>query len=207
LLFQIVIARLLRPGEYAIVAFAIGAAGFIQALTIFGIPQVITRYVPEARLKGRLAAIRTIVIGGLALHVLLGIAAIVASLLIWSLIASGSIAEQWKLLVLGSAFTIVTILYVDAETTAQALMLQTLSSGIAIAEPLAKLCGVILLTVSGQTVTATEILCISTAATGLAAAFLVVGALTSISRPVADRETESWPDIMRKFAGSALPAI
>jgi O-antigen/teichoic acid export membrane protein len=192
LLFQIVIVRLLVPQEYAVAAFAIGAAGFIQALTMVGIPQIFSRYLPEALLTGRYAVARKIVIAGLVFHVVLAIVTILLAMTVWRLLAPGSITNHVELLFLVPVFVIATIIYADADNAAQNFMLQRLSRWVAIAEPVVKLGFLVIVALLGRSVTAADILVISIATTGGGTIVLLTGVRKFISRKDG-ANTEPWP--------------
>jgi O-antigen/teichoic acid export membrane protein len=182
-LFQVLIARLLIPKEYAVVGFAIGAAGFIQALTSIGVPQIFGRYLPEAVLTGRYRAACRIVTGGLVLHVVLALATIGFSMMVWSWIAPGSIADQTELLLLIPLFVIVTNIYIDADVAAQNFMLQHLSRWVAIMEPIVKLGVLGILVLVAEPVTGADILIISVATAGSGTIVLLVGVIKFVFRP------------------------
>lgn len=208
LLFQIVVVRVLVPGEYAVYALVFAISTLMQTAVSFGIPRLIPKYVSQAGWLLPFAAVRRLAAYLLLVRVL-GSAALM--LLVFVLIRGfdWGAAPEWGPAMAGASFApaalfiLASLAQADLDAMAQSLALQRVSRIGSVGEAVVRLVIIGALALAGQISSAMDVLAVLAATACLASAGLLIVVFRALSQPETGlaRSVIDWPELRRTALG------
>ncbi len=181
LAFQIVVVRTLPVPEYAKYSFAFAVSVFVQATTSFGIPRLISKYVSQAGLTLAKRVVKQLVLALVAVRLLTCLFILLLLVGLASIFDLSWMNSHRDLIAVSVLYICASALLFDADTMAQALMLQRKSRRNALGEPLVRFSLIAAAGSFGDMNTAIGVLSVSVLTAVVSFAFLLIGVLRKLS--------------------------